>query len=70
MKTAKIGGYQFNYLFDLKRGAIIHVLVEDNIISKVQNSEGRMKNIEGMSIPDAVHWIKENMHISPKITGI
>lgn len=67
---SKIGGYEFTHILNTKRGAVTHLLVENNIVTKIQNDTGNITAIEGMQLLDAKKYVRSVLQYKSMIIKI
>ena len=67
---ATIGGYEFTHILNTKRGAVTHLLVENDIVTKVQNDTGLITAIEGMGILQAKKYVRDTLKYKSMIIKI
>jgi len=67
---AIIGGYEFTHILNTKRGAVTHLLVENDIVTKVQNDTGLITAIEGMKLLDAKKYVRNILKYKSMIINI
>jgi hypothetical protein len=67
---AIIGGYEFTHILNTKRGAVTHLLVENDVVIKVQNNTGMITAIEGMKLLEAQRHVRDVLKYKSMIIAI